>query len=349
MKVAVLTGTRRMTIEERPDLVAGPGEVIVEVARCGICGSDVQAYLTGKGIRPGTVMGHECVGTVVRIGSEMQTFKVGDRVAVKPVVECGICHFCRRYQFSICPQALKNGLGLSPEADGAYASHIKIPWPDKMLFPLPDNISFDDGVFIEPLATSLHGVRLSKLKMGDNAVVIGAGTIGLGVIQFLRRGGARKIIVVEPSPVKRNLALQLKADAALDPHQEQDNLQSRVLEMTEGLGAEMVFECAGAPQAIQVSYRLVKRGGQVLLIGVNHGDVSIQPFILTIKEIELKGVFGYGDEFSTVIDFMQQKRIDSAPMLTDVIPLDCIESDGFQRLTRKMDLIKVVVRPNGSI
>lgn len=348
MKVAVLTGKQSLTIEERPDPVAGPGEVIVQVASCGICGSDVQAYKTGRGIRPGTVMGHECVGTVVRTGSEIQTFKVGDRVAVKPMVACGICHYCRRGQFSICPQALKNGVGLSPKTDGAYANQVKILRPEKMLFPLPDSISFDDAVLVEPLATSLHAVRLSRLQIGDDAVILGAGTIGLGVLQFLRMGGAGKIIVVEPSPVKRELALQLKADTVIDPDPEKDKLRSRILEMTDGLGAEIVFECAGVPQAIQASYRLVKRGGQVLLVGVNHADVNVQSFVLTIKEIELKGVFGYGDEFSTVIDFMRQERIDTAPMLSDTIPLERLEGDGFQRIMSEKDLIKVVVKPDGA-
>lgn len=346
MKVAVLTGKQSLTIEERPDLVANPGEVIVQVAGCGICGSDVQAYQSGTGIRPGTVMGHECVGAVASSGSEIQTFKTGDRVAVKPMVGCGICHYCRRGQFSVCHQALKDGLGLSPKTDGAYANQIRIPHPEKMLIPLPDSISFDDAILAEPLATSLHAVRLSRLQIGDDAVILGAGTIGLGVLQFLRMGGAGKIIVVEPSPVKRKLALQLKADAVIDPDQEKDKLRSRILEMTDGLGAEIVFECAGVPQSVQASYRLVKRSGQVLLVGVNHAKVCVQSYVITIKEIQLKGVFGYGDEFSTVIDLMGQKKIDVAPMLSDEIPLERIEMDGFQRIIREKDIIKVVVKPN---
>jgi len=345
MKLAVLTKAGCITIEERPEPVAGPGEVVVAVSHCGICGSDVHGYLNGIMVRPGTVMGHECVGTVAQVGNGAGFWKTGDRVAVKPMAECGVCHYCRRGQFSLCSKASRHGIGLVPGADGGFADFVKILQPDKMLLPLPDEITFEEAVLIEPLATSLHAVRLSGLQPGDSVVVLGAGTIGLGIIQLVRLGGARKIVVVEPSLKKRALARQFKADVTLDPEEEGDELKKKVRNLLGGLGADVVFECAGVPRSLQTSYTLVKKGGQVLLVGVNEEKVSIAPFWLSVREIELKGVFGYYDEFPLVIDFLTQKRIDAVSMLTDVIPLARIEKAGFRRLVRDPDLVKVAVTP----
>jgi (R,R)-butanediol dehydrogenase/meso-butanediol dehydrogenase/diacetyl reductase len=215
-----------------------------------------------------------------------------------------------------------------------------------MLFRLPDEVSFEEAVFTESLATSLHGVRRSGFRPGDSAVVIGAGTIGLGVIQFLRIGGARRIIVVEPSAKKRELALKMKADLVLDPMAETGETQRRVSYATCGLGADHVFECAGAPQALQTSLDLARKGGQVMLIGVSEKEVDIRPLLLCVRELSLKGVFGYYDEFPMVIDFIQQGRIDTASMLSDVISLEQIEDRGFRRLVGNADLVKIAVVPD---
>jgi (R,R)-butanediol dehydrogenase/meso-butanediol dehydrogenase/diacetyl reductase len=215
-----------------------------------------------------------------------------------------------------------------------------------MLFRLPDEVSFEEAVFTESLATSMHGVRLSGFRAGDCAVVIGAGTIGLGVIQLLRIGGARRIIVVEPSAKKRELALKMKADMVLDPMAGTSEIRRRVYDATCDLGADYVFECAGAPEALQMSLDLARKGGQVMVIGVSEKEVNIRPLLLCVREVSLKGVFGYYDEFPMVIDFIQQGRIDTASMLSDVIPLGQIEDRGFRRLAGNSDLVKIAVVPD---
>jgi threonine dehydrogenase-like Zn-dependent dehydrogenase len=346
MKAAVFVEKQRIIVEERSKPVADPGEVVVAVSHCGICGSDIHGYLNGIVIKPGTVMGHECTGTISQVGEGAGVWSIGDRVAVKPMAECGTCHYCCRGQLSLCTQAVAEGIGLVPGRDGAFASHIRIRHPGKMLFRLPDEVSFEEAVFTESLATSLHGVRRSGFRPGDSAVVIGAGTIGLGVIQFLRIGGARRIIVLEPSTRKRELALKMKADMVLDPMAERSETRRRVYDFTWGLGADHVFECAGASQALQTSYGLARRGGQVMLIGVSEKEVSIKPLLLCVREVSLRGVFGYYDEFPMVIDFIQQGKIDTASMLSDVIPLEQIEDRGFRRLAGNPDLVKIAVVPD---
>jgi threonine dehydrogenase-like Zn-dependent dehydrogenase len=345
MRVPVFTDLQKFEFQERPRPVPGPGEVLVEVALCGICGSDVHGYLNGIMVPLGTVMGHEAVGTVAEVGAAMADWRVGDRVAIKPIPECGECPYCRKGQFSLCVSAFPRAIGISPDHDGAFARFVKIEHPKTMLFRLPDEVSFEQGVVIEPLATSLHGLRMSRFRPGDAAVVIGAGTIGLGVLQFLKIGGAGKVIVLEVSEKKRELARRLGADVVLNPAQEGEKLRETVFSHTGGYGADLVFECAGVPQALQVSYTLVKSGGQVLLIGINDKEVSIQPFSLSVWEVELKGILGYYDEFDYVIEFLKQKKIDTAAMVSDTIDLADIEGRGFRRLLSSRDDVKIVVKP----
>ena len=345
MRAAVLVEAGRIAIEDRPEPVAGPGQVVMDVSHCGICGSDVHGYMNGVVIPPGTVMGHECSGVVSQVGDGLTGWRAGDRVVIRPVAECGTCHFCRKGRFSLCPDSFRNGLGLLPGADGAFAEKVLIRRPARMLFRLPDEISFAEASLIEPLATSLHTVRMSRFQTGDTTLVLGAGTIGLGVIQFLRLGGARWIGVVEPSAFKRELALKFGADQVFEPGDDDRALRKQVRGLTDGLGPEIVFECAGAARTVQSSVALVRKGGQVMMAGVNENSVGIRPMILAANEIELKGVFAYYDEFPLVIDFLRQGRIDAASMLSDVIPLADIEDAGFRRLVREPGLVKVAIIP----
>jgi threonine dehydrogenase-like Zn-dependent dehydrogenase len=344
MKAAILRAAKKIEIVERPVPRAGDGEAVVQVSLCGICGSDLHGYLRAVMIPPGTVMGHECVGTVVELGSGVQGWSVGERVAVKPLAECGECYYCRRGQYSLCPEGFKRCIGISPAVDGAFAPFVRVAYPDRMLYRLPDEVSFEEGVLVEPLATSLHAIRTSGFRLGDTTVVIGAGTIGLGVIQFLRLGGARKIVVVEISEAKRRLACSMGADMALDPAKEGEGLRDKVLEATQGLGAHFVFECAGVPQAVRSSYSLVRGGGQVLLVGIADTDVPIQPLNLALGEVGMKATLGYWDEFPLVLDFLRKGLVDASRMISRTIPLEDVADGGFKTLLSNQDLVKVVVR-----
>jgi 2-desacetyl-2-hydroxyethyl bacteriochlorophyllide A dehydrogenase len=344
MNAAMLREARKIDIVQRPIPKAGKGEVVVEVSLCGICGSDIHGYLSGVMIPPGTVMGHESVGKVVELGNGVQDWSVGDRVAIKPLAECGECYYCLRGQYSLCPEGFQRCIGISPAVDGAFARYVRISYPGRMLFRLPEEVTFEAGVLVEPLATSLHAIRTSGFRLGDTTVVIGAGTIGLGVIQFLRLGGAGKIVVVEISEAKRQLACAMGADLALDPAAEGEGLREKVLEATQGLGAHFVFECAGVPQAVRASYTLVRGGGQVLLVGIADTDVSIQPLLLALGEVGLKATLGYWDEFPLALDFLRKGLIDTSGMVSRTIPLAEV-SEGFNEALSNKDLVKVVVRP----
>lgn len=345
MKVPVLVALAKIEFQEKPRPKLEPGDVLVKVEYCGICGSDIHGYLNGIMVPVGTVMGHECTGVVAEVGRDIQNFMVGERVVIKPFAQCGRCYWCQRGQYSLCPQGLGRAIGITLDHDGAFAEYIKIEFPDEMLFKLPGNVSFEEAALVEPLSTSLHGVRMSRFKPGDRVVVIGAGMIGLGVLQFLKLGGAGKIIVLEISSPKSRIAEELGADVILNPLSEGEGLKDRIFSLTDGIGADLVFDCAGVPFSFQTSINYVKRGGQVMVVGINDKEVPINPFMFVILEVEMKGVMGSYDEFKYVIEFLDKKRIKTDLLISDIISLVDLEEKGFKRLLASHDHVKILVKP----
>ena len=170
MQIPVFTDLKKIEFQERPKPEVQSGDVLVRVEYCGICGSDVHGYLNGIMVPKGTVMGHECSGVVAEVGEGVQGFASGDRVVVKPIPQCGECYWCQRGQYSLCPKAFERAIGITPANDGAFAEYIRIQYPNEMLFKLPDSVTLREAALVEPLATSLHGVRMSRFKPGDRVL-----------------------------------------------------------------------------------------------------------------------------------------------------------------------------------
>jgi (R,R)-butanediol dehydrogenase / meso-butanediol dehydrogenase / diacetyl reductase len=346
MKIPVLTDLEKIEFIKKPKPEVQSGDAIVKVEYCGICGSDIHGYIHGKMIPIGTVMGHEFSGVVSSIAKDVKSVKPGDRVAVKPMPQCGECYWCKKGQYSICPGAIKSGIGINTENDGAFAEYVKIRYPKKMLFKIPDHVPFKNAALIEPLATSLHAVQISSVKKGDCVIIIGAGMIGLGVLQFLRlSGGAGDIIVLETSPKKSELAYEMGADLVLNPIDQTEDMEDRIFHRTKGIGADVVFECAGSPTAFQTCVNYVKSGGQVMVVGINDKDVPFNNFQMVVREIEMKGALGYYDEFNDVIAYMNQGDIQAEQMISDIISLNDLEEKGFKHLMNTNDMVKILVRP----
>ena len=346
MKVPILSGVKSITWQEKPIPAIGPDEALVKVAFCGLCGSDLHAYVK-EGIMPaGTLMGHECAGIVADVGAAVSHVHVGDRVWVKPGATCGQCYWCKKGQYMRCPEALNRAIGLTPACDGAFAPYVKIDHPADMLFPLPAQVSFEEAALVEPLSVALHGVRLSQFKVGDSVVIAGAGMIGLGVLQFIKLGGAGRIFVLETSESRASMARQLGADVVLNPVVEGDTLAKQILDLTQGIGAEVVFECSGAPSALKGAIDYVSSGGQIMVIGLHEGTVAFDFWQLLHREIDVKGSLGFLDEFKTVIGFFEGKKLSAQPFITDEIELDEIDEKGFERLLSSDDMIKILVKPS---
>ena len=253
MKVAVYEGVRSIRLQERPKPKAAPGEVIVKIKYCGICGTDVHAYLHEGLLQPGLVLGHENVGTIEEIGEGVEGWKLGERVIAGPPGLCGECYYCKHGYPSLCETGFIRTNGLAPGHDGGMAEYMRVREPKTILYRIPDGVSFEDAVLLDTIAVGLHGILQSKFQPGDNVVVVGAGAIGLGTIQWLKLSGARHITVLQPSPKKRELALKFGADLALNPLEEGDALQEKIKDLYGGIGADIVFECATHPS------RLIRR------------------------------------------------------------------------------------------
>jgi threonine dehydrogenase-like Zn-dependent dehydrogenase len=321
-----------------------PGEALVKVEYCGICGSDVHGYLNGIVIPVGTVMGHELSGVVSEVGEGVHHVQPGDRVVVKPSAPCRSCYWCRRGQYSICSKRRKTTIGVNQENDGAFAEYVRVRYPGQMLFKLPSGLHAKEATLSEPLSIALHGVRLSRFRSGDCAMIIGAGMIGLGVLQILKLERISKIIMLEISEEKSRLARTLGADIVLNPVSEGEGLKERIFDLTDGIGADLVFDCAGVPMAFQASMDCVKSGGRILVIGVYEQKVPFSLWDLLHREIEVKGVFSSYDEFQEVIELLSEGKINTDILISRVISIKDLVEKGFESLLASKDLIKVVVR-----
>lgn len=343
MYAAVLSGEKSITVQQVEKPAISVDEVLVKVELCGICGSDLHAYLH-IGLYPvGTIFGHECAGVVAEVGSAVNHVNVGDRVAVHPAPGCGECLNCLQGQDNVCDEL---NIGSSLERPGCFAEYVRISHPERALYKIPETMSFADAALIEPLATAYHAVCQSRIQAGDGAVVLGAGPIGLAVVQYLKLNGVDNIIVVELSAARGKLALQLGARLVLDPLKEGVEIIKKITAETGGAGAAVVYECTGVPKVFSTAVDYLKTGGQLISIGVIEQETPINPLSFILKEAELRGSMCYSEEeFARVIEDVALGNIRTDPFLTDTIDLQDIEKKGVQRLLSSKDAIKILVKP----
>jgi 2-desacetyl-2-hydroxyethyl bacteriochlorophyllide A dehydrogenase len=347
LKVAIYEGYKSIRFEDRPKLQAGPGEVVVKVKYCGICGTDLHAYLTDDFLPPGLVLGHESVGVIEEIGSGVEGWNIGDRVAVGPPGLCGECYYCKQGKASLCLHTFERTNGLSLGHDGSFAEYVKACFPQNQLFKLPDTVPFEEAVFLDTVAVVFRSISESRFKVGDNVIVTGAGSIGLSAVQLLKHGGAKHITVIEPSVKKRELAIKFGADVALNPLEEGVSIDEIIKNQYDGIGADVVFECSGSPQAVRTCVNGVKGGGQIMIVGVTEKELPIIGALVIIKELEIKGTLAYGaSEVRSVIALMEKGGIRARDMLSDIISLDDFVEKGFERLVASNDLVKIAVDPH---
>ena len=340
MKAAVLEGPEKIVVRELPKPKPGKSEVLINVRWCGICGSDLSIYKFGVGEDVKRVMGHEFSGDIVEIGSEVKGWEVGDRVAVEPSVVCGEWYWSNRREYSRCISWGSTGIII----DGGFAEFVKVP--EYQLHRLPEEITYEEGALVEPLSVTLRGVWLSNWKPGVTVAVLGCGTLGTLVALWARVLGADKIYATEISNSKIAVAEKF-ADEVINP--EKDDPVHRIVELTNGIGPDIVFECSGSAAAQAQVLNMVRKGGQVIILGVSHEPGSFDWLTLLLKEITIKGVLGYsslsGDgEFTTSISFLKAKRFDVTPVVTSKIHLDEIVEKGFNKISQGED-IKILVAP----
>lgn len=281
MRCAVWYGGKDIRLEERPVPAPGPEEVLIEVACCGVCGTDVH-ILEGKFpiFQPPRIIGHEYAGTVVAAGERVTRVGVGDRVVAEPGKVCGQCPFCRSGRENLCSQRVLH--------QGAFAEYTAMP--QHLVYPIPDSVSFEVASLTEPLACSLHAVDLAEIPSGSVVLVLGGGAIGLLLAQLSLRSGASKVIVSELQPHRRDLAQRFGA-IAVDPRNEE--LKAVVMKGTGELGPAVTFEAIGNPALVEEAIALTQKGGRVVIVGVAdpEGELKVKPYQIFAKELTLIGSY----------------------------------------------------------
>lgn len=351
MKAAVWyakNDVRVVDVPEPPN--PGPGQVKVAVEWCGICGSDLHEYIAGPifipvdqphpltGDTAPLILGHEFSGKVVAVGEGVKNVKVGDRVAPDACQVCGECYWCKRNEYQCCEKLAFTGLMTA----GAFAEYVNVP--AYTIFKVPDNLGYEAAAVVEPLAVGMHAVRKAPVVLGDNVVVIGAGTIGLSTLQSAKAAGAAQVIVVEMAKARKEYAKKLGATHVLDPNEM--DVVAEVFKLTGGIGADVTIECVGSHKTAPLAVEVTRRGGKAVSAGVYERPAEIQMNEIVFKEKHLIGSLGYNGEFAPVMTLLADGRLQAEPMITGKIKIDDIVEKGFKELINNKDSnIKIIVTP----
>lgn len=336
MRAAVFEGEGKLKIREIPlPAIQRPEDVLVKVEACSVCGTDVHIMNVPPGYpaKPGTVLGHELVGVVVETGSDVTTLKAGDRVVCNPNEYCGVCAYCRKNLPNLCENIIPLGI----EADGGFAEYVVLS--QRCTFRIPQKLSPQIAMFAEPLACMINGMHKLRVSPGESVLILGAGPIGLMMVQLLKASGVKPIIVSETSPVRRDFALKSGADLVIDPCSK--DLIYEVTRKT-GIGADYVLDMTGSllPSAV----KLVRKGGTVLVFGVNTRAVpEICQSEITQKEISIAGTWLANASFPEAIRLLESGLMPLELLVTHQFPLERLE-DAIE-LLRNGEAIKILIDP----
>jgi len=339
MRVAMYYRNSDVRLEEMPKPTIGPGELLVKVVASGICGSDVMEWYRVK--RAPLVLGHEIAGDIVEVGQGVKGHKVGDRVFVSHHVPCGTCRYCMAGHESTC-----DTLRTTNFYPGGFAEYLRAPQinVEKGTFALPTQLTYDDGVFIEPLACIVRGFRICGFKPGLTVAVLGSGIAGLLNIKLAKAMGAGNIIATDVSDYRLNAAKRFGANYVVNAN---ENVPAFVRELNDGRPADFVIVSTGADQAIAQGFRIIDRGGTLLLFAppLPGVEVNIPLGDFWKDEITIKTTYaGSPQDIREAIELMRTRKVIVSDMITHRFRLEDTQK-GFELVARATDSIKVVVYP----
>jgi threonine dehydrogenase-like Zn-dependent dehydrogenase len=327
-----------LAVREVPEPRPAPGEVLVRVGACGICGSELGSFAARSTRRvPPLVMGHEFAGTVAALGEGVSGVGVGERVVVNSLVHCGACDLCRRGSTHLC----RNRQVFGMNRPGAFAELVAVP--AGVVYPMPERMTAVEGALVEPLANGIHVVSLAAGNPRETVVVIGAGPIGLMCLQAALLKGAQRVAVSEPNPARREVALSLGAATAWDP--QDGGLAAEVAAFTGGCGADLVVDAVGSAATKRDSVTAARPGGDIVWIGLHGDEVTLSSFDLILAERRLLGSYGAGDpDIRTAIQWFAEGRIRTEPWV-ETAPLSRGDVAFFGALRQEGSAVKVVLEP----
>ena len=349
MKAVHYYGPGKVEMVDIPKPEAGPGQVLVKVAYCGICGTDIHAYSMEGIFQWELILGHEAVGYVEQVGEGVDCVSVGDRVAVGPPGDCGQCYSCNTGHPNTCINAFPNTLGIGPGTQGAYSEYVLSKYPQNELFKIPEGVAFEQAVLFDVLGVGFHAVRRSDMRVGDSVVVSGCGSIGLSTVQAAKLGGAGRLIVFDPLSSKRKLGLEVGADYAFDPGSEEDLAKAKDL-LTQANGAQVCFEAAGHPASIQTCIDLCMPSGQVMLIGNDGRPYQLVTAALGHHQYDLKFTFTYTkEEITMLFNLISSGKMSTAPYSLKKAPLEDAVRLLDELAAGKIEVARVLLKPHGEI
>lgn len=343
MKALLLTDYRKLEITDMPSPKIGEHDVMVRVASCGICGSDIHGYDGGSGRRvPPLVMGHEAAGVIEAVGKHVSRFKPGEQVTFDSMISCGQCMYCRGGRMNLCTS--RRVLGVSCEdyrQHGCFAEYVAVP--QHIVHRVPEGLPLTHAAMTEPVSIAVHAVERTPIALGASALVVGCGMIGLLCIQTLRAAGCGRIIASDVDDTRLERAGKLGADATLNARQV--DVIEAVREQTDGEGVDLAMEAVGATDPIRTAIKATRKGGSVTLVGNVTPTIDLPLQDVVTRELNLIGTCGSNGEYPACLDMMARGSIDVASLITATAPLE----DGplwFDRLyNHEPGLMKIVLQP----
>jgi (R,R)-butanediol dehydrogenase/meso-butanediol dehydrogenase/diacetyl reductase/L-iditol 2-dehydrogenase len=344
MKALLMEEYKKLQYTDVPDPQITEGhDILVRVKAASICGSDVHGFDGSTGRRkPPIIMGHEAAGEVAAVGREVSRFKTGDRITFDSTIYCGSCFYCQNGQVNLCDHRMVLGVSCDEyRRHGAFAEYVLAP--EHICYPLPQDLSYEEAAMTEPAGVAAHAFRITPMGLDETVAIVGAGLIGLLLLDILRAGTAGRIIALDTDPARRETALERGADVVFDPAGK--DLDKKIKELSSGRGIDRVFEAVGAASPIQTALSIVRKGGSVTLIGNVSPRVELPLQSIVSRQISLFGSCAIAGEYPLVMDLMARKKINVESLISKKAPL----SEGqiwFDKLYNREDkLLKVMLFP----
>ena len=340
MRAAMYYSNQDVRLEEMPTPQIGPGELLVKVSASGICGSDVMQWYRIK--KAPLVLGHEIAGEIADVGEGVDKYKVGDRVFVSHHIPCNTCHYCLSGHHTCCET-----LHTTNYFPGGFAEYIRVPQlnVDRGVFLLPDEVSFEEGAFIEPLGCVIRGQRVAGLKPGQGVLILGSGLSGLLHLLLARDSGAGRVITTDINKYRLKAAQKFGADAVIDAC---EDIAGSLRKLNDGRLADLVIVCTGAAPAFTQALQSVDRGGTVLFFAPTEPDINLSVPVNEFWRNEIKLMTSYGNspaDATVAIELIRAGRIPVRKMITHRLPL-AKTGLGFKLAAEAKECIKVIIKPH---
>jgi len=345
MKAVVFYGPGDMRYETVPKPIPKEGEVCIKVKAASICGSDLEEYKIGSDRSlPPLIFGHEFSGEITEVGPGVSKERIGQRVSVNPILYCGNCYYCKKKMINLCNNRRSVGRTLGIEkkrCDGGFAEYVCVP--EFSLVPLKDEIKFEEGALLEPLAVCYCAAKEGGFEKGENVLVIGTGPIGLMIIQFLKIFGSGKVAATDIVDFRLDAAKKCGADYVVNV--KNDPIE-KVLDITDGIGFDRIIITAGAPNVLSDSIKLVRNGGRIVMVSMVRKNVEINPIDIVGRKLSICGSYMFTTEMSDVIDYLSEKKISVKNIITSTYSLSETPKVFKELVSKNNKDIKIIIKIN---